>query len=57
MHPNGQLPAYGFEFGDVNPPVHAWAVRRVYDLSATPGQRDRLFLERAFHKCLVIQAP
>lgn len=53
MHPNGQLPAYEFAFGDVNPPVLAWAARRVYDLGAKDGKQDRLFLERAFHKCIV----
>ena len=49
MHPNGQVPAYEFAFGDVNPPVHAWAVLRVYQL----GSRDRKFLARAFHKLLL----
>ncbi|MBS1117997.1 MAG: hypothetical protein H6Q90_225 [Deltaproteobacteria bacterium] len=54
MHPNGQLPAYEFGFGDVNPPVHAWAVWRVYQLSAEAGHgKDREFLERAFDKCLI----
>ena len=54
MHPNGQIPAYEFAFGDVNPPVHAWAAWRVYQLSAQAGWgRDRVFLEQAFHKCLV----
>jgi hypothetical protein len=53
MHPNGQLPAYEFAFGDVNPPVLAWAARRVYDLGKIDGKKDRLFLERAFHKCIV----
>ena len=41
MHPNGQIPAYEFAFGDVNPPVHAWAAWRVYKISAPHGQRDR----------------
>ena len=42
MHPNGQLPAYEFAFGDVNPPVHAWAAWRVYKIAVGPrGQRDR----------------
>jgi hypothetical protein len=41
MHPNGQLPAYEFEFDDVNPPVHAWACWRVYKMTAPRGQRDR----------------
>jgi hypothetical protein len=54
MHPNGQLPAYEFAFGDVNPPVHAWAVWRVYQLSGEAGYGyDREFLERAFDKCLI----
>jgi len=54
MHPNGQLPAYEFGFGDVNPPVHAWAAWRVYQLAAGRGYgKDRLFLERAFQKCIV----
>jgi hypothetical protein len=54
MHPNGQLPAYEFAFGDVNPPVHAWAVWRVYQLSGQAGLGfDREFLERAFDKCLI----
>ena len=54
MHPNGQLPAYEFAFGDVNPPVHAWAVWRVYQLAGQAGLGyDREFLERAFDKCLI----
>ena len=53
MHPNGQLPAYEFEFSDVNPPVHAWACWRVYKMSGPRGQRDRLFLERAFQKLII----
>jgi Glycosyl hydrolase family 63 C-terminal domain len=53
MHPNGQFPAYEFALGDVNPPVFAWAARRVYQLSAAGGARDRKFLARAFQKCLV----
>ena len=54
MHANGQLPAYEFAFSDVNPPVHAWAVWRVYQLSAEAGHgHDREFLERAFDKLLV----
>jgi hypothetical protein len=53
MHPNGQIPAYEFAFGDVNPPVHAWAVWRVYKMTGPRGQRDRLFLERAFQKLLL----
>ncbi len=53
MHPNGQVPAYEFAFGDVNPPVHAWACWRVYKMSGPRGARDRTFLERAFHKLLI----
>ena len=53
MHPNGQIPAYEFAFGDVNPPVHAWAVWRVYKMTGPRGNRDRRFLERAFHKLLL----
>ncbi len=53
MHPNGQVPAYEFAFGDVNPPVHAWAAWRVYKISAPYGQRDRGFLERVFQKLLL----
>jgi hypothetical protein len=52
-HPNGQIPAYEFELGDVNPPMHAWAAWRVYKLTGHRGARDRLFLERVFHKLLV----
>jgi hypothetical protein len=53
MHPSGQIPAYEFAFGDVNPPVHAWAAWRVYKISAPFGQRDRAFLERVFQKLLI----
>ena len=53
MHPNGQLPAYEFNFSDVNPPVHAWACWRVYKMTGARGQRDRLFLSRCFQKLLV----
>jgi hypothetical protein len=53
MHPNGQLPAYEWAFGDVNPPVHAWAAWRVYKMTGPPGARDRLFLERIFQKMLL----
>ena len=53
MHPNGQLPAYEWAFGDVNPPVHAWAAWRVYKISGPRGGRDRLFLERVFQKLLI----
>jgi hypothetical protein len=51
MHPNGQLPAYEWSFGDVNPPVHAWATWHVFQMDAAfTGKPDRLFLERMFHK-------
>jgi hypothetical protein len=54
MHPNGQIPAYEWAFGDVNPPVHAWAVWRVYKIDRrVSGVADRLFLERAFQKLLL----
>ena len=55
MHPNGQLPAYEWAFGDVNPPVHAWAAWRVYQIDrARHGHHgDRKFLERVFHKQLM----
>lgn len=53
MHPNGQIPAYEFEFGDVNPPVHAWAAWRVYKISGARESRDRDFLERIFQKLLL----
>lgn len=60
MHPNGQLPAYEWNFGDVNPPVHAWAAWRVFQIDrkqrqaadpADPG--DLAFLERVFHKLML----
>ena len=50
MHPNGQLPAYEWAFDDVNPPVHAWAALRVFEIA---GDRDYEFLERIFHKLLI----
>ena len=53
MHPNGQIPAYEFAFGDVNPPVHAWAAWRVYKISGQSGGRDRDFLESVFQKLLL----
>ena len=54
MHPNGQLPAYEWAFGDVNPPVHAWAAWRVYKISKQQtGKADTDFLERVFHKMLL----
>jgi hypothetical protein len=54
MHPNGQLPAYEWNFSDVNPPVHAWAAWRVYKIEQKHyGRSDRRFLERVFHKLLL----
>ena len=53
LHPNGQIPAYEWNFGDVNPPVHAWAVWRVYKISGARGERDFDFLERGFQKLLL----
>jgi Glycosyl hydrolase family 63 C-terminal domain len=53
MHPNGQISAYEFAFGDVNPPVHAWAVWRFYKMTGRRGERDRAFLESAFQKLLL----
>ena len=54
MHPNGQLPAYEWAFGDVNPPVHAWAAWRVYKIEKKRrGVGDRAFLQRIFHKLLL----
>jgi hypothetical protein len=53
MHPSGQLPAYEFAFGDVNPPVHAWACWRVYKMTGKKGRRDRAFLARCFQKLLI----
>src|SRR5438132_2913227 len=54
MHPNGQIPAYEWAFGDVNPPVHAWAALRVYRIERRlRGRGDRAFLERVFHKLLL----
>ena len=53
MHPNGQIPAYEFALGDVNPPVHAWACWRVYKMTGKRGARDTDFLARAFQKLLL----
>ncbi|MBC7835813.1 MAG: glucosidase [Phycisphaerales bacterium] len=53
MHPNGQLPAYEFAMGDVNPPVHAWACWRVYLMTERDGEHDRAFLARCFQKLLI----
>ena len=55
MHPNGQIPAYEWAFSDVNPPVHAWATWRVYqiDRKQNAGKGDIEFLERVFHKLML----
>lgn len=54
MHPNGQIPAYEWQFSDVNPPVHAWATWRVYKIEQKIyGRADRQFLERVFQKLLL----
>ncbi|MGH7884197.1 MAG: MGH1-like glycoside hydrolase domain-containing protein, partial [Thermodesulfobacteriota bacterium] len=54
MHPNGQLPAYEWAFSDVNPPVHAWAAWRVYNIERKMYDRkDTHFLERVFQKLLL----
>jgi hypothetical protein len=54
MHPNGQIPAYEWAFGDVNPPVHAWAALRVYQIDRKrKGKGDHKFLARIFHKLLL----
>jgi hypothetical protein len=57
MHPNGQLPAYEWAFGDVNPPVHGWAAWRVYKIEEKIyGRKDKIFLERVFQKLLLGQS-
>jgi hypothetical protein len=54
MHPNGQLPAYEWAFGDVNPPVHAWACLQVYQIDkAKTGKEDIDFLKKVFQKLLI----
>ncbi|WP_259067593.1 MGH1-like glycoside hydrolase domain-containing protein [Mucilaginibacter sp. X4EP1] len=55
MHPNGQLPAYEWDFGDANPPVHAMVTWKVYqqDKAANDGKGDTYFLERIFHKLML----
>jgi hypothetical protein len=54
MHPNGQIPAYEWALGDVNPPVHAWAAWRVYKIDKKrTGRGDREFLKRIFHKLIL----
>ena len=54
QHPNGQIPAYEWEFSDLNPPVHPWAVWRVYNMDRIrSGKADRAFLEKCFQKLLI----
>ncbi len=53
MHPNGQIPAYEWVFGDVNPPVHGWAAYRLYKMTIAQGRPDRRFLTLAFQKLLL----
>jgi hypothetical protein len=53
MHPNGQIPAYEFNFSDVNPPVFAWAAWRVFKMTAPREHRDRVFLARVFAKLMI----
>jgi Glycosyl hydrolase family 63 C-terminal domain len=54
QHPNGQIPAYEWNFGDVNPPVLAWAAWRIYQIERKQtGKGDRAFLETIFHKMLI----
>ena len=54
MHPNGQIPAYEWNFSDVNPPVHAWATWKVYEIDKkNTGKGDLDFLEKVFHKLLI----
>jgi hypothetical protein len=54
MHPNGQIPAYEWALGDVNPPVHAWATWRVFQIDRKhSGKADLEFLERVFHKLML----
>ncbi len=54
QHPNGQIPAYEWEFSDLNPPVHAWGCWRVYNIEKErTGTGDREFLEKCFQKLLI----
>lgn len=54
QHPNGQIPAYEWEFSDLNPPVHAWAVWRIYNMDRIRNDKpDHSFLERCFHKLMI----
>lgn len=55
LHPNGQIPAYEWNFGDVNPPVHAWATHYVYMIEKQQrGSGDLEFLRNSFRKLLLI---
>jgi hypothetical protein len=54
QHPNGQIPAYEWEFSDLNPPVQAWAALRLYLMEEEKtGKKDRAFLEKCFHKLIL----
>src|SRR3954453_18699179 len=54
LHPNGQIPAYEWNFSDVNPPVHAWAALTLYrSEQGASGEGDRAFLERIFSKLML----
>jgi hypothetical protein len=54
LHPNGQIPAYEWEFSDLNPPVHAWAVWRLFNMDRVRTKKgDLAFLEKCFHKLLI----
>ena len=55
MHPSGQLPAYEWTFSDTNPPVHAWAAWRIYEIDMHNNQEkgDMVFLETIFHKLMI----
>jgi hypothetical protein len=53
VHPNGQIPAYEWNFSDVNPPVHAWATLFLYKFERELGRTDLHFLERSFHGLMV----
>src|SRR5262249_27069578 len=54
QHQNGEIPAYEWEFSDLNPPLFAWATYQIYKIERRQrGQADRVFLERVFHKLLI----
>lgn len=53
MHPSGQIPAYEWAFGDVNPPVHAWSALKIFEIGKSNGKPDYQFLARVFHKLLI----